>query len=73
MGPYIHIQEQVVAEHRRDLLHEREQVRLVGHAFPHHNAGRHTIAQLGVLLIKVGMKLKQVEQSANGVTAPLRG
>jgi len=48
--------------HYRELQHEAEQQRLLAHLPVRHNSAvRHTIALCGVMLVNVGMKLKQAE------------
>ena len=49
--------------HCRELQHEAEQQRLLAHLQVQHNSAvRHTIALCGVMLVNVGMKLKQAER-----------
>jgi hypothetical protein len=51
-----------MATHRQDLQREAEQQRLLAHHPAQHTPTvRRAIAQCGVLLIRIGMKLKQVE------------
>ena len=46
----------------RELRHALEQQRLLAHLpSKRNNAARHTIALCGIMLIRVGMKLKQAE------------
>ena len=48
--------------HRQELLHAAEQRRLLAHISEQHTpALQHTIALCGVMLIKIGMKLKEAE------------
>ncbi|HLZ57826.1 MAG TPA: hypothetical protein VKR06_12830 [Ktedonosporobacter sp.] len=51
---------QLVVDRYQELVREAEHYRLAAQ-LPHHNATRHAIAQFGVLLVKIGMRLKQVE------------
>jgi hypothetical protein len=45
-----------------ELLHEAEQRRLLAHLPVQRNSAvRHTVALCGVMLVRVGMKLKQAE------------
>lgn len=48
--------------HRQELQREAEQYRIAS-ALPshHHNIVRHTLVQVGVVFVRVGMKLKQAE------------
>jgi len=51
-----------ITTHRRELQQEAEQRRLLAHLSSRHNfTVRRAIGQCGVILVKVGMKLKQVE------------
>jgi hypothetical protein len=51
-----------ITTHNRELQHEAEQRRLLAHLPAQRNAAvRHTIALCGVMLVRVGMKLKQAE------------
>jgi hypothetical protein len=51
-----------ITVHRRELQQEAEQQRLLAHLPRQHNfTMRRAIGQCGVILVRVGMKLKQVE------------
>jgi hypothetical protein len=51
-----------ITARRRELQQEAEQQRLLAHLSSRHNSTvRRAIGQCGVILVRVGMKLKQVE------------
>lgn len=51
-----------ITTHRRELQQEAEQQRLLAHlSYQHNSTVRRAIGQCGVILVRVGMKLKQVE------------
>lgn len=53
---------QRIAMHRRELQQEVEQQRLLAHLPGRNNfTVRRAIGQCGVVLVRIGMKLKQVE------------
>lgn len=55
-----YLQEHQVAMHRQELERERAQYHLLAQ-LPHKQPVRHSIGSLGVLLVRVGTKLQQVE------------
>jgi len=62
MIPNLHIHEQLMAEHRQDLLRERQQQRLVASLRQHRLSPVRRIAGgLGSLLIALGTSLKRLE------------
>lgn len=68
MIPNLHIHEQLMFEHRQELLRERYQQRLVAslrqQRFSH---VRHIAGRLGTLLIALGTSLKRLEPSSEPV------
>lgn len=56
-----YMQEHMAAEHRQEVQHEMEQQRLASLSPQHARPIRHSIALFGVLLIKLGTRLKQVD------------
>lgn len=65
MGPNMFLMEKLSEAHRQELLREAERERLLAQ-LPRHrwSVGRHVAAKLGVLLLKLGTRLKQFEQKA---------
>ncbi len=62
MIPNLHIHEQLMAEHRQDLLRERQQQRLVVRLRQQRVSHvRRFAGRLGALLIALGTSLKQLE------------
>lgn len=77
MGPHLSLQETLLAEHRREMMHEIEQQRLAS-KLPHaRHRVRHSIALVGKICIMLGQWLERVEprQRTQGVvfagTGPL--
>jgi hypothetical protein len=64
----VYLQEQQVAMHRQELDREIAQYRLLAQ-LPHTQSVRHSIGLLGLLLVKVGTKLQQVETSRKQAVA----
>ena len=68
MIPHLHIHEQLLFEHRQDLLRERQQQRLVAslrqQRFSH---VRHIAGRLGAFFIVLGMHLKHLESRSESV------
>ncbi len=61
MNPYIH--EKLLEQHRQDVQREIEHYRLVASLQRNHSSiVRYTLSMLGVLLIKLGTRLKKVGQ-----------
>ncbi len=56
----VYLQERQVVMHLQELERERAQYRLLAQ-LPHKQSVRHSIGSLGMLLVKVGTKLQQVE------------
>ena len=62
MIPNIHIHEQLLFEHHREVLREMEQRRMLkGPRRQRFNVPRHVAARIGMLLIALGMHLKRLE------------
>jgi hypothetical protein len=68
MGPNMYLYEKVREAHDQDLRREAEKRRLLAH-LPRHrwSMSRRTAGQLGELLLKLGMWLKQLEQSQSAL------
>lgn len=62
MGPNMYLYEKVREAHYQDLQREMAESRLLAH-LPRHRLGRRIVGKLGVLLLKLGSRLKQFEQS----------
>jgi hypothetical protein len=56
-----HLYEKELEMRRRDLLHEMEKRQLLAHLPKRLNMSRRAAGMLGVLLLKLGMRLKQLE------------
>jgi len=64
MGPTMYLYEKAREEHYQDLQRERAENRLLTHLPQHRpSRSRHVAGKLGVLLLELGAKLKQFEQS----------
>ena len=64
MGPNIYLYHKALEEHYQDLLREAEKQRLLAQLPRHRRSMSRRIAgKLGVLLLKLGTRLKQFEQS----------
>ena len=64
MGPNMYLYEKAREVHYQDLLREAEKERLLAQLPRHHQSMiKRTAAKLGVLLLKLGGRLKQFEQS----------
>ena len=63
MAPYTHLIEKELELHRQELMRQAETERLL-RQLPHNrrNLLRSTAGKLGILLLKLGDKLKQFEQ-----------
>ena len=62
MGPYIYLYEKAREVHYQDLRREMAASRRLSH-LPRHRLSRRLAGKLGVLLLKLGSRLKQFEQS----------
>jgi hypothetical protein len=62
MGSYMYLYEKAREAHYQDLQREMAESRLRAH-LPRHYLSRHVAGKLGVLLLKLGARLKQFEQS----------
>jgi hypothetical protein len=59
---YPYWSEQMIAMHHKELLRQAERDRLATIYLRHHTHPlRHSLAMCGVVLVKVGMSLKQLE------------
>lgn len=58
----MYIYEKLAAARHEELRHEMERSHLLA-SLPRQRTGRHVIASFGILLVKVGMWLKQLERS----------
>lgn len=68
MVPNLHIHEQLMLEHRQELLRERQQQRLVASLRQQRfSRARYIARRLGALLIALGTSLKQLEPSSETV------
>ncbi len=64
MNSNVYLYEKVRQAHSQDLLREAEKRRLLAQLPQHHRSiSRHAAGKLGVLLLKLGTRLKQFEQS----------
>lgn len=64
MAPNVYLNEKVRQAHYQDLLREAEKQRRLAHLPRYHRSTiRRAIGKLGVLLLKLGTWLKQMEQS----------
>jgi len=64
MGPNIYLYHKALEEHYQDLLREAEKQRLLAQLPRHRRSmSRRVAGKLGVLLLKLGARLKQFEQS----------
>jgi hypothetical protein len=64
MGSNMHLYERAVEVHRQELLRQAETERLLKQLPPNHrNMFRSAARKLGILLLKLGARLKQFEQS----------
>ena len=62
MGSNMYLYEKARETHYLDLLREMAESRLLKH-LPRHRLSRRVAGKLGVLLLKLGARLKQFEQS----------
>ena len=62
MGPNMYLHEKVLEMHLQDLRHEAEMRRLLARLPRRPGLGRRGAGKLGVLLLKLGAWLKQMEQ-----------
>ena len=62
MNPNMYIYEKLAAARHEELQSEVERYRMLA-SLPRQRTGQHVIASFGVLLVKVGMRLKQLERS----------
>ena len=62
MVPNLYLYEKALEMHRQDLCHEMEVRRLLAQLPRKPRLGRQLAGKLGVLLLKLGMWLKQMEQ-----------
>ena len=64
MNAKVYLDEKVRQAHSQDLLREAEKRRLLAQLPRHRRSrSRHVAGKLGVLLLKLGTRLKQFEQS----------
>jgi len=64
MNSKVYLDEKVQQAHSQDLLREAEKRRLLAQLPRHRRSiSRYAAGKLGVLLLKLGTRLKQVEQS----------
>jgi hypothetical protein len=68
MGPNMYLYEKAREAHDQDLRREAEKRRRLSH-LPRHrwSMSRRTVGKLGELLLKLGMWLKQLEQSRSAL------
>jgi hypothetical protein len=72
MGPNMYLYEQAREAHSQDLRREAEKERLLSYLSQHHRSiSRSAAGKLGVLLLKLGARLKQFELSYAEVEAGL--
>ena len=63
MGPHMYLYEKACEVHCQDLLRQAEKERLLKQLPRHHrNMFKHATGKLGILLLKLGTRLKQFEQ-----------
>jgi|GraSoiStandDraft_27_1057306.scaffolds.fasta_scaffold1219410_1 hypothetical protein len=62
MNPNMYIYEKLAAARHEELQHEMERSRMLA-SLPRQRTGQHAIASFGILLVKVGTWLKQLERS----------
>jgi hypothetical protein len=64
MGPTMYLYEKAREAHYHDLQHEMAEKQLLAH-LPRHrlSRSRHVAGKLGVLLLRLGSRLKQFEQA----------
>ncbi len=62
MNPNMYVYEQLAAARREELRSEMERYRMLAN-LPRQRTGQHAIASFGILLVKAGMWLKQLERS----------
>ncbi len=62
MGPTMYLYEKAREEHYHNLQHEIAEKQLLVH-LPRHHLSRRVAGKLGVLLLKLGARLKQFEQA----------
>jgi len=58
----MYVYEQLAAARREELRSEMERYRMLAN-LPRQRTGQHAIASFGILLVKAGMWLKQLERS----------
>ena len=66
MGPNMYLYEKAREAHYQDLQREMAENRLLAH-LPRHRLSRRVAGKLGVLLLKLGSRLKQFEQSGTAL------
>ena len=70
MGPNIYLYQKAHEAHYQDLLREAEKERLLAQLPRHRRSmSRRAAGKLGVLLLKLGARLKQFEQSPTSFEA----
>ena len=68
MGPNMYLYEKAHEEHDLELRREAEKRRLLAHLPQHRwSVSRRAAGRLGELLLKLGMRLKQLEQSRSAL------
>jgi hypothetical protein len=66
MYPHLYLYEKALEVHSQELLRQTEQERLLKQLPQHHRSMiRSAAGKLGILLLKLGARLKQIEQSPN--------
>ena len=66
MGPNMYLYEKAREAYYQDLQREMAENRLLAH-LPRHRLSRRAAGKLGVLLLKLGSRLKQFEQSGSAL------
>jgi hypothetical protein len=69
LGTNMHLYEKARETHYQDLRHEMENRQLLKHLRPQRSLSRRAAGKLGLLLLKLGMWLKQFEQPASARSA----
>ena len=67
MGPCMYLYEKAREVHYQDLRREMAESRRLSH-LPRHRLSKHVAGKLGVLLLKLGSRLEQFEQSHTVLT-----
>lgn len=67
MSSNLHLYEKALEVHREDLRHEMEARQLLARLPRRAGRSRHVVGKLGVLLLKLGAWLKQIEQAGTAL------